>query len=88
MKSIYKYPIEIKGVNTVVMPGGAKVLSIQMQGEIPTIWAMVDPDSRPFIERKFQIIGTGNSIPDDFKGEYITTFQERIFVWHIFEVTE
>lgn len=87
MRKIYKYPIEIKDINVVSMPYDAEVLTVQMQGNIPTIWAMVDPDSRPYIERRFQIIGTGHPIPDDFKGEYITTFQESIFVWHIFEVT-
>lgn len=84
---IYKYQINVTDVNTVLMPEGAEVLTVQMQDAVPCIWAMVDLD-KPRVERFFGILGTGNPVPDDFKGKYIGTFQERIFVWHLYELVE
>lgn len=45
MKKIYKYAIEITDDQDIVMPVGAKILTVQNQNGVPCIWAMVDPNS-------------------------------------------
>ena len=51
------------------------------------VWAMVDTHEK-MGDTKLRIFGTGHSIPDGFTGQYIGTFQERQFVWHLFEEWE
>ena len=85
MRTIYKYPIETATADfTLGLPSDAKVLTLQIQNEIPTLWVELDPkaEAEP---RQFQICGTGHRIPDN--ANYIGTWQERegLFVWHLYE---
>lgn len=85
MKTIYKYPLEIIDYQSIEIPLGSEILTVQIQNEIPCIWAIVNPD---FIKIKytFRIFGTGNPIEDDFKGSYIGTYQSQggKLVFHVF----
>jgi hypothetical protein len=67
------------------MPEGAKILSLQVQNDMPCIWALVDPSAEN-VKRTFVIIGTGITLP---KGEFdfVGTFQlEKLgLVFHVFE---
>lgn len=80
---IFKYPLQIATTQSVFMPEGAKILSIQTQFDQVCIWAMVDEDKRP-TQRFFQIIGTGQGF--DTNRKYLATVQQGSFVWHIFEI--
>lgn len=89
---IYKYNLEISGT-TLMLPVGAKVLSLQVQNEKPCIWVMGNfKEFQKEEERKFAFAGTGHQLPEDsenpdnYKLEYIGTIQMGIFVWHLFEV--
>lgn len=86
-KSIWKYLIG-PGNGTISMPKEAEILTVQMQGEFPCIWAMVNPESEKE-DRSFEIFGTGEGIPSDIGAErkYIGTFQlnEGQLVFHLFE---
>lgn len=83
--TIYKYPFEIGDDVTISMPRGATVLSVQMQGETPTMWAIVDPKA-PIEARRFRIFGTGHPVPSVFGiGNFVATFQQGPFVWHMFD---
>lgn len=85
MTTIYKYPMS-QETSKISMPEGAKVLAVAMQGNIRTIWAMVDEDA-PMEERDFRTVGTGWPVSEDVIGStYIGTIMDRAFVWHIFEV--
>jgi len=93
MKSIWKFPLKITDMQEVRMPEGAKILTVQIQGETPTLWAEVDTDGVPE-ERLIEIVGTGNPMAYDMgnvlalevvERNYIATIQERVFVWHIYE---
>lgn len=55
-----------------------------MQGEVPTLWVLVNPDATK-ITRRFRFHGTGDHNVDD--GEmYIGTFQWlNGLVFHVFE---
>jgi hypothetical protein len=89
MKTIYKYPLEITDLQSVSIPFGYTLLSVQMQSGKPCLWAMVDTDN---IEEKctIEMFGTGNPI-NPIKGigqrVFIDTFQIHGagLVFHVFE---
>ena len=82
---IYKYMITSELYQTVKMPKQAKILTVQMQREDPYIWAIVDPDL-PKEDRHFKVHGTGHRFNMEQNEEYIGTWQDGPFVWHLFEV--
>lgn len=87
MKKIFKYPIQITDEQVVMMPAGAKILTVQNQKEIPCIWAIVDPAAS--LEKvKIRVHGTGHDIKDSERLEYIGTFQILCggLVFHVFKI--
>lgn len=86
--TIWKYLIEITGMQHLEIPVAAKILCVQMQGGHPYIWAMVNPLLR-LVKRRIIIRGTGKPF-DEPVGNYIGTVQEREgkFIWHIFDLGE
>lgn len=82
-RTIWKWSMERVDCQRLMMPRGAKILSVQMQHGAPQIWAYCDPTEK-FERREFRIIGTGHDIPSH-PGEHIATVQDRDFVWHVFE---
>lgn len=96
MKMIYKYPLGTEIYHNMVteieMPRNAEILSLQMQGGIPVIWAIVNPNKQ---KRKyvFHVFGTGYEMLDYERKHYVyvgTVQQSGLMtlVWHIFEVIE
>lgn len=75
MKKIFKYPIEVTDEQVVLLPTGAKILTIQSQGDIPCIWALVDPTAPRNEAVNIRIHGTGHDVPDSENLEYVNTFQ-------------
>lgn len=90
MTRIYKYPLQpMGGVQSIEMPQGADILSVQAQNDRPTLWAAVNPDA-PMESRRFVTAITGALIPDkEDEAIYLGTVQlaEGTFVLHVFEVT-
>lgn len=89
MKTIHKYVLQISASQPVVMPRGAKILTVQSQGHTPCIWALVDPDEVAEM-RIIEIYGTGDPIhalPNGKGRQYIGTFQIKNgeSVFHAFE---
>lgn len=85
---IYKYPFQVEGEVEIEMPKGARVLCVQVQRDIPCIWAIIEP-SQPIVEiRHFRVFGTGQPMDmhPDFL-HYIGTFQLAggNFIGHLFE---
>ena len=73
------------------MPVGADILTVQMQDNMPFIWALVNPNETNRISRCLELYGTGHNISYE-KGEerkYIGTFQftDCGEVYHLFERT-
>ena len=87
MMSIWKYELRVTPEQTIEMPFKSKILTIQVQHEIPCLWALVDPDLHNVL-RDICIRGTGHKF--DGLGEYIGTFQQAdgSLVWHVFERVE
>lgn len=84
MKVIYKYPLEITDNQVIELPKDSGVLTVQMQNNQLCLWALVDTEQTQRQQVPVKVFGTGN--PVDFTGpwQYVSTVQERIFVWHIF----
>lgn len=88
MKTIHKFELLLQEKNTVKMPAGGQILSVQSQRDGIKIWALVNT-SAPMETRLFEIIGTGQSIQDltsMLKRIYIGTAQMGPMVWHVFEI--
>jgi hypothetical protein len=85
-KKVLKYHI-LPDMMEVKMPKGAEVLTIQCQNDVPTIWALVNPNAEKE-ERYFELFGTGHDVPCDMgiERKYINTFQMKDgLVFHLFE---
>lgn len=88
MITIYKYKIQVVDDQTISIPLGAKLLTVQVQNGIPCLWALVDTEQKHedvFIE----IVGTGNPVTGTDSREYISTFQLHggRLVFHVFKYT-
>ena len=84
MKTIWKFPLELKGLQNISIPEGAEILNCAIQNGGVFLWALVDP-SLPLQRREIEMIGTGNQIPEEER-RYISTIIDGALVWHIFEV--
>lgn len=83
--TIWKFDLVLTDNQSISMPKGAQILSVQWQNGI-RIWAMCD-DSAELIERHFVIRGTGHVIPERLFRTltHLASVQVDIFVWHVFE---
>ena len=86
MITIYKYPFAIQDYVSLQLLRSAKILKVEYQEGIPCLWAAVNTD-QPLVENKFRIFGTGHEIPR-YIGGHVATFQQKTFVWHMFEDAE
>lgn len=82
---IHKYLLKNRELEqTVILPAGAKPMSIQYQAGQLYLWAMVDSSEHNSREPyTIYCVGTGQDIPEN-AGCYICTVQESIFIWHFF----
>lgn len=101
MQTIYKYQLENAFPVEIMMPMGAQLLTVGIQGfpsihqhgdqvqydKVITLWARVDSEA-PKEARIFKLFGTGHSINELAKYVYVGTFYDGPFVWHLFEATE
>lgn len=96
MRMVYRFDLpfgevrENNGTFTLELPLGAIPLHVDVQQRaphLPSMWVLVDVDEKRTVERRFVVVGTGtqDEEPPASKSEYIGTFQDAGFVWHIFE---
>ena len=87
MKTIYKYPIEFLSEQTIEVPQGSEILTIQNQYEKPCIWAAVDTDrtKAPLLKMFIKMVSTGEVI-DALPETYLGTcqFSNGAIVFHFF----
>ena len=80
---IYKYAIEL-GVQTVRVPQGAKFISAGLDGlGAAVVWALVDDRTNVSEGRDVLLTGTGSAF-DVGCLEFVGTFVQGPFVWHVF----
>jgi hypothetical protein len=97
MVTIYKYPLDIRDEQTIVMPELVEdgvvvalkhqILSVEVQRGQPCLWAMVDTE-RPSSSRSILIKGTGHDCGNVIRKDYLGSFQlelvNGVFVGHVF----
>ena len=83
MCRIYKYPLKIEETQLVILPDNAKILTVQMVGENPYLWAEIDTEEKPR-ERFIHTIPTG--VDFDVHGVYLGTYQlhRGILIYHVY----
>lgn len=90
-KTIWKYPLKVTDSQTIFIPSGYEILTIQIQNNVPYLWALVDPEEKEEAVN-IEIFGTGHAIYFDggFSREYISTFQFQMngeyLVFHAFKL--
>ena len=82
MKKVFKYELHAMDV-TLKLPLGAEILNVQLQNDRRVLWALVDPNNVE-VDRSICIVGTGWDVEDNM--EYINTYMDGYFVWHVFEI--
>lgn len=82
MRTIYKYELDIADEQFVKMPLGARILTVQVQGDAICMWVEVHPDA-PIGERIIACYGTGHSMAS--WSTHIGTVQTGAFVWHFYD---
>jgi hypothetical protein len=83
MKTIYKYVLQVQDQQTLSLPEGAEILSVQVQYGAPTLWALVDVGA-PAKAQQIHCYGTGHDVPDR-PTIHIGTVQLGTYVWHFFK---
>lgn len=82
--SIWKFAIPRNQRSEIQVPIGAKVLSVQMQGDVICFWAKVDTDGMS-VPVEFFIFGTGWKLPENIAElKHFGTVQDEGFVWHVY----
>lgn len=85
MISIWKFPLVTIDQQTIQMPVGAEILTVQIQAGEPCLWARVDTEQ--LVEpRNIAIHGTGHEVPDTTR-KHIGTYQmaDGDLIFHVFE---
>ncbi len=74
-KVISKYQIKFDTYQEILLPVGAEILSVQMNGGLLYLWALVNQNERNTITRFIEIFSTGEAIKnfDSFARKYIST---------------
>jgi len=88
MSKIFKYPLDVTGTQTVMLPKGGKSLTVQVQHGVPCLWAAVDPE-QGLEAIVIGIYGTGHELLDKAQRmNYLGTFQldDGDFIGHVFEL--
>lgn len=85
MQTIWKFTLQVVGRQQIQVPEGAMLLSLQVQGSSPCIWALVDP-KQPTVSIEVWTFGTGHDVPQDFAASFLGTYQLKsgALVFHVF----
>lgn len=76
MKTIRKYKLTFFDAEEqeIEMPLNSEILSVQLRGNEPYLWAMVNSEE-PIVVRKILVIRTGNPVATIFNYKFIGTVQ-------------
>lgn len=92
--TIYKYPVSFDAAR-LVLPAHSRILSIGRDpAGVPSLWALVQPESPATELWDVRVFGTGRPVPDDVARldnsdrpwRHLGTLAETgdPFVWHVF----
>lgn len=86
---IYKYKFKLdertesSALIALSLPHLAQIMTIQLQRGEWMLWALVNPDA-PLVRTHIRCFVTGIDLPNENWGDYITTVQDGLKVWHFF----
>lgn len=83
MKTIWKYEF-VDGELNEMMPSGAEILDVQIQGGAICAWFLVDTLNKKN-ERKLRLYVTGQNLPMAI-GKHVSTLQAHGLVYHVFDM--
>ena len=84
MRKIYKYKLPVDGGVVAIDDYIVKILDLQAQDGVPTMWAIVDSEIEAAGPIEIIAIGTGWELPAGID-EYLGTVQDEYgSVWHYF----
>ena len=88
MQVVYKYLANTGDTTLLMLPQGAKILTVQKQGTQICFWVLQYAGQAPTQTRRILKVGTGHTFDDTKQYEYIGTVQELegALIWHYFEV--
>lgn len=80
------YPFNVEERVPLELPQGAQILSVQVKGGTPCLWALVDPEAA-LEPRPLRVSGTGWEVERGHLGHFLGTIQLRdgALVFHVFE---
>ena len=86
MKVIWKFPLIIRNKQTLSLPAGSEILTIQTQRNAPCMWVLLDP-TQSFMEERVFITHTTGMVGVESNEKYIGTYQvdDGYYVGHVFE---
>lgn len=86
-KAIWKFAFPVQDDIEIEMPAFAEILHVDVQHDVPAIWAVVNPD-HVMEKRTFHLYGTGHPMHMDVREEHVGTFlmYHGSLVFHLFEV--
>lgn len=79
--TIWRYDIVHGGI--ILIPAGAKVLSLARVRGALKLWAQVDP-AIPKVKRRIHIIPTGGAVDPEWEFAGTATQPRGADVWHVF----
>lgn len=88
MRTVWKYklPHQEDSKITLELPRNAKVLMCDAQGDGDYIWCEINTDVS--VEKRiFFVLGTGHPLPTDCSYDYVASWTNGPFVWHLYEFT-
>jgi hypothetical protein len=83
---IWKFKVDVLETGGMTeMPKGANVISVGVQGDDITVWAMVDPGA-PLVIRDIKVMGTGDPQAVSCCGyAFVGTVFLGAYVFHVFD---
>ena len=86
--TIWEYPLVVTDAQVLTIPKGAQIVAVQVQGNSPCLWAIVD-QSEETERRVIRTFGTGHEILPSFLkfGTYLGTYRiaSGSLVFHVFD---
>ena len=82
---VWKYPLLVTRDQTIMVPWRTDGLSVQLQGGVPTLWALTAVGG-PLVERSVVTVGTGHKFSFNNRAhKFVDTYQlPDGTVWHVF----
>lgn len=84
LNTIWKYPLEITGVQEIAVPVQHEFLSVAVQNGELCVWIAVNSKDDRKMAREIHIFGTGNPLPSEVSLLHLGSAVMSPFVWHVF----